>query len=181
VAIRSVYLMGAPVLRELAEPVQQVDDEVRGLVRDLFETMHADSGIGLAGNQIGVARRVAVVQTEEDDPLALIDPVIVEREGKARGEEGCLSIPDIFADVDRAERIVVETTTLDNQRVRVEANDLRARAIQHEIDHLDGVLFLDHLSPLKRRMLLKKWQKSRWAKMGTTKEVGAPSNAARRL
>jgi peptide deformylase len=181
VAIRPVYLMGAPVLRELAEPVQQVDHEVRELVRDLFETMHADNGIGLAGNQIGVARRVAVVQTEEDDPLALIDPVIVEREGKARGEEGCLSIPDIFADVDRAERIVVETTTLDNQRVRVEASDLRARAIQHEIDHLDGVLFLDHLSPLKRRMLLKKWQKSRWAKMGTTKEVSAPLNAAKRL
>jgi peptide deformylase len=181
VTIRPVYLMGAPVLRERAAPVDQVDDELRKLVRDLFETMHADNGIGLAGNQIGIARRVAVVQTEEDDPIALIDPVIVEREGKARGEEGCLSIPDIFADVDRAERIVVETTTLDNRRVQVEASDLRARAIQHEIDHLDGVLFLDHLSPLKRRMLLRKWQKSKWAKMGVTKEVSAPASTAKRL
>lgn len=180
-AIRAVYLLGAPVLRDRAEEVREVDDEIRQLVHDLFETMHADNGVGLAGNQIGIARRVAVVQTEDDDALALIDPVIVEREGKARGEEGCLSIPDIFADVDRSERIVVETTTLDNERIRVEAQDLRARAIQHEIDHLDGVLFLDHLSPLKRRMLLKKWRKSHWAAMGTTKEVSAPTNAAKRL
>jgi peptide deformylase len=173
--------MGSPVLREQATPVGGVDDEVRLLVRDLFDTMHADNGIGLAGNQVGVARRVAVVQTDDDDTVVLIDPEIVERAGKIRGEEGCLSIPDIFADVERAAHIVVETTTLDNDRVRIEATDLRSRAIQHEIDHLDGVLFLDHLSPFKRRLLLKKWRKSRWADMGQIKEITGTQGAARRF
>lgn len=170
-SILDIHLLGSPVLREQAQAIGTVDDEIRQLVRDLFDTMHADSGIGLAANQVGIARRVAVVQTEEEDAVILVDPEIVSREGKIRGEEGCLSIPDIFADVDRGRRIVVETTTLDNERVQIEAEELRARAIQHEIDHLDGILFLDHLSPLKRRMLLKKWRKSRWASLGTVKEV----------
>lgn len=179
--IRAVHLMGSAVLRERAAEVGTVDDEVRELVRDLFQTMHADSGVGLAGNQVGVARRAAVVQTDDDDAVVLIDPVIVEREGTVRGEEGCLSIPDIFADVERAARIVVETTTLDNERVQVEATDLRSRAIQHEIDHLDGVLFLDRLSPFKRRILLKKWRKSKWATMGQTKEVLPATNGHKRF
>jgi len=170
-SVRDIHLLGSPVLREPAQPIGTVDGEIQQLVRDLFDTMHADSGIGLAANQIGIARRAAVVQTEEDDAVILLDPDIVSRDGHIRGEEGCLSIPDIFADVNRARRIVVETTTLDNERVQVEAEELRARAIQHEIDHLDGILFLDRLSPLKRRMLLKKWRKSRWATMGTVKEV----------
>jgi peptide deformylase len=164
-------LLGSTVLRDRAAAIGVVDDDVRQLVRDLFDTMHADDGIGLAANQIGIARRVAVVQTEDDDAVVLIDPEILERDGKVRGEEGCLSIPDIFADVDRSRRIVVETTSLDNERKQLEASDLQARAIQHEIDHLDGVLFLDRLSPLKRRMLLKKWRKSRWAEMGHEKQV----------
>lgn len=176
-----IHLLGSPVLRQRAAEVEDVDDEVRDLVRDLFDTMHADSGIGLAANQVGVARRVAVVQTEEDDPVILIDPVILERAGKVRGEEGCLSIPDIFADVDRAQRVVVETTTLDGERTRVEANDLLARVIQHEIDHLDGVLFVDHLSPLKRRMLLQKWRRLRKGQEGYVKQVAAPSESPSRL
>ncbi len=169
--LRPIHLLGSPVLRERAAEIEQVDDEVRQLVRDLFDTMHADNGIGLAASQVGIARRVAVVQTEEDDAVVLIDPVIVEREGQVKGEEGCLSIPDIFADVERSARIVVEITTVDNERVRVEASDLVSRAIQHEIDHLEGVLFLDHLSPLKRRMLMKKWKKLRKGTSGYIKEV----------
>lgn len=176
-SIVDIHLLGSPVLREQAKAIGTVDDEVRDLVRDLFDTMHADSGIGLAANQVGIARRVAVVQTEDDDAVILIDPEIVEREGQIRGEEGCLSIPDIFADVNRARRIIVETTTLDNERVRIEAQDLQARAVQHEIDHLDGILFLDHLSPLKRRMLMKKWRKSEWGAAGLVKKV-SPSAAA---
>ena len=176
-----IHLLGSSVLRERSQPVGAVDDEVRQFVRDLFETMEADSGIGLAANQVGVARRVAVVQTNDDDAVVLIDPEIVEREGSSRGEEGCLSIPDIFADVDRAARIVVETTTLDNERVRISADDLRARAIQHEIDHLDGILFLDRLSPLKRRLLLRKWKKSKWASMGPTKDVPPLKTGHRRF
>jgi peptide deformylase len=169
--IRDIHLLGSPVLRERAQEVREVDDDVRQLVHDLFETMRADDGIGLAANQVGVTRRVAVVEVNDEPHVVLIDPQIIEREGKVRGEEGCLSIPDIFGDVDRSAKVVVETTTLDGERMRVEATDLVSRAIQHEIDHLDGVLFLDHLSPLKRRMLMKKWQKMRKGEAGSLKQV----------
>lgn len=170
-ATRPIHLLGSPALRDRAEEVDAVDAGVRSLVEDLFDTMRADKGIGLAANQVGATQRVAVVDVGDEDPLVLINPVIVEREGTARAEEGCLSIPDIFADVDRAARIIVETTNLEGIRHRVEATELKSRAIQHEIDHLDGVLFLDRLSPLKRRMLLKKWQKLRKGQTGYLKEV----------
>jgi peptide deformylase len=173
VSVRPIHLLGSPVLREQATYVGDVHDEIIELVKDLFDTMNAEDGIGLAANQIGVTRRVAVVQAEDDDQLVLIDPEIVEREGEERREEGCLSIPDMFGDVDRAQRIVVETTSLGNERIRVEAEALKARAIQHEIDHLDGILFIDHLSPLKRRMLVKKWKKLRKGETGHIKEVTA--------
>lgn len=180
-SLRPIHLLGSPVLRQRATEVSDVDDDVRDLVRDLFDTMHADSGIGLAANQVGVARRVAVVHTDEDDPVVLIDPVILEREGKVRGEEGCLSIPDIFADVDRSGRIVVETTTVDGERTQVEATDLLARVIQHEIDHLDGILFLDHLSPLKRRMLMQKWRRLRKGQEGYLKQISVTSDTPTRF
>ncbi len=172
-AIRPIHLLGSPVLRERAREVEAIDEEIRALVGDLFETMRADKGIGLAANQVGETRRVAVVDIGDEEPVTLINPEILERRGTARGEEGCLSIPDIFADVDRAAWILVETTALDGSRVRLEATELKSRAIQHEIDHLDGILFLDHLSPLKRRMLLKKWQKLRKGQTGYLKEVSA--------
>jgi peptide deformylase len=162
------------VLRKRAVDVTAVDVEVRALVDDLLETMRSDKGIGLAANQIGVLRRVAVVDTNDGQPpLALINPVILERSGKETKEEGCLSIPEIYGDVERALRVVVETTTLEGQRTRVEATELRARAIQHEIDHLDGILFVDHLSPLKRKLLLNKWKRLRKGKAGFLKEVPA--------
>jgi peptide deformylase len=175
-SLRTIHLLGSPVLREQSTAVGTVDAEIRQLVTDLFDTMHADDGIGLAANQVGIAQRVAVVDVADEPPVVLIDPVIVERTGQVRGEEGCLSIPDIFGDVDRAQRVVVETTTLEGDRIKVEATDLRARAIQHEIDHLNGILFLDHLSPLKRRMLMKKWKKLRKGKTGFLKQV-SPATA----
>lgn len=175
-SLRTIHLLGSPVLREVATPVGTIDGEIRQLVEDLFDTMRADDGIGLAANQVGIAQRVAVAEVSDEPSVILIDPVIVEREGKVKGEEGCLSIPDIFGDVDRAQRVVVETTTLEGERIRVEATDLRARVIQHEIDHLDGVLFLDHLSPLKRRMLMKKWKKLRKGMTGYLKQV-SPAGA----
>ena len=170
-SLRTIHLLGSPVLREVATPVGTVDSEIRQLVEDLFDTMRADDGIGLAANQVGIAQRVAVAEVSDEPSVILIDPVIVEREGKVKGEEGCLSIPDIFGDVERAQRVVVETTALEGERIRVEATDLRARVIQHEIDHLDGIIFLDHLSPLKRRMLMKKWKKSRKGMTGYLKQV----------
>jgi peptide deformylase len=159
VAVLPIHLLGSPVLREESDTIDSVDDATRQFVADLFETMDAADGIGLAANQVGLARRVAVVGIE-DDRFVLINPVILESEGKDSAEEGCLSIPDIYADVTRSSRIVVEALDLDGERQRIEADGLKARAIQHEMDHLDGVLFLDRLSPLKRRMLTKRWKKS---------------------
>jgi peptide deformylase len=177
-AERLIHVLGSPVLRERAQEVAVVDDAIRALVVDLRDTMYAANGIGLAANQVGLARRVAVVETDDHPMIVLINPVILERNGKERAEEGCLSIPDIFGEVNRATRIVVETTTTDGAREQLEVTDLAARAVQHEIDHLDGVLFLDHLSPLKRRMLLKKWQKSRKGKAGFTIKPLPPAPAS---
>jgi peptide deformylase len=174
VTVRTLHLLGSPVLRQKAAAVAQVDDTVRGLVEDLFETMRAAKGVGLAANQIGVARRVAVVDIGDEDPppLVLIDPVIVERgEEDETAEEGCLSIPEIFGDVVRSERVVVEALDQEGRRYRAEARGYKARAIQHEIDHLDGILFLDHLSAVKRNLLLSKWKKSRKGQTGYLKEA----------
>lgn len=170
-SVRPIHLLGSPVLRERAVEVEQIDDQIRALVEDLFDTMRADRGIGLAANQIGVARRVAVVDTGDEPPIVLINPVIVEQEGSVSQEEGCLSIPDIFAEVKRARRVVVETTDLEGNRTRVEAVDLRARAVQHEIDHLDGILFIDRVGPMKRQLLLAKWRRLRKGEKGYLKEV----------
>ncbi len=176
-ALRSIHLLGSPVLRQRSDEVESVDEEVRTLVRDLSDTMTAAEGIGLAANQVGLARRVAVVQVGDHPELVLINPEILETDGEEKDEEGCLSIPDMFGDIDRAQRIVVETTNLDGERERHELTDLCARAVLHEVDHLNGVLFFDHLSPLKRRMLLAKWKKSRKGQTGYIKEV-TPAEAS---
>jgi len=156
--VLDLHLLGSPVLREESKPVVAVDDEVRRFVADLFETMHAAHGVGLAANQVGVARRIAVVETD-DKRLVLINPRIVEASGKETGEEGCLSIPDIYADVTRPDRVVLEALDEGGNRYREELVGLAARAVQHEIDHLDGILFLDHLSMLKRKRLMGRWKK----------------------
>ena len=172
--VRTLHLLGSPVLRQKSASVAKVDNAVRQLVDDLFETMRAAKGVGLAANQIGVARRVAVVDIGEEDPppLVLINPVIVERgDDDETAEEGCLSIPEIFGDVTRPLRIVVEALDQQGKRSRTEAHGYKARAIQHEIDHLDGILFLDHLSAVKRGLLLSKWKKSRKGQTGYLKEV----------
>jgi peptide deformylase len=171
VSVRPLHLLGSPALRERATEVGRPDDETATLVQDLSDTMRAAQGVGLAANQVGVARRVAVVDTGDGGPIVLIDPVIVERYGLAREEEGCLSIPDLYGDVERATRVVVETTALAGGRERVEALDLRARAVQHEIDHLDGILFIDHLSPLKRQLLMRRWRRQRAGEHGYVKEL----------
>jgi peptide deformylase len=169
-----LHLLGSPVLRQHSAPVKMVDDQVRRLVDDMFETMDAAHGVGLAANQVGVARRVAVVDAD-GDWFTMIDPTIIEAEGRATAEEGCLSIPDIYADVTRPERVVVEALDIEGNRFRKEATGLKARAIQHEIDHLDGILFLDHLSLMRRQMLLARWRREHKDDTGFTKEVSAAS------
>jgi peptide deformylase len=169
-----IHLLGSPVLRQHAETIPVVDEKVRRLIADMFETMDAAKGIGLAANQVGIARRVAVVDVD-DDRFALINPRIVETEGRETAEEGCLSIPEIYADVSRPDRIIVEALDANGAPFRKEATGLMARAIQHEIDHLDGILFLDHLSLVKRQMLLAKWRREHRDDAALTREVSGAS------
>jgi peptide deformylase len=157
-AILDLHLLGSPVLRQQSDPVSAVDDEVRRLIDDLFETMDAAKGVGLAANQVGIARRVAVVGVD-DTRLAMVNPVLRDAEGRDRAEEGCLSIPDAYGEVTRPERVVLEALDRDGTPYRLEAKGLLARAIQHEIDHLDGILFFDHLGALKRQLLVTRWKK----------------------
>jgi peptide deformylase len=169
-----LHLLGSPILRQHSAEVKIVNEEVRRLVDDLFETMDAAHGVGLAANQVGVARRVAVVDAD-GDRFAMIDPTIIEAEGRATAEEGCLSIPDVYGEVTRPERVVIEALDAEGNRYRKEATGLKARAIQHEIDHLDGILFLDHLSLIRRQMLLARWRREHKDDTGFTKEVSAAS------
>ena len=157
-ALRPLHLLGSPVLRERSAEVAMVDDRVRAFIADLFETMDAEEGAGLAANQVGVAERVAVVDAN-GERFAMVNPRIVEMDGRQSGEEGCLSIPDVFGDVTRAERVVFEALDEEGREYRREVSGLAARAVQHEIDHLDGVLFIDHLGPIRRKMIIARWKK----------------------
>jgi len=174
VTVRQLHLLGSPVLRKRAQAVPQVDDAVRRLVDDLFETMRAAKGVGLAAPQVGVSQRVAVVDVGEEfpPPLVLINPRIVEASGEPEvAEEGCLSIPEIFGEVDRSPSVALEALDRDGKPYRVTVTGFKARAVQHEIDHLDGILFLDRLSAVKRGLLLAKWKKLRKGTTGYLKEV----------
>lgn len=161
-AVHEIRILGDPVLRQRAEPVAAVDDEVRQLIDEMLETMYDADGVGLAAPQIGISRRIVVIDVNEKEVPAfgLVNPVIVERsDAVERGEEGCLSIPGLKEIVERSARVVAEGLDGDGNPRRIEATGLLARALQHEVDHLDGILFLDRVSPLKRQMLLKRWQK----------------------
>jgi peptide deformylase len=150
-----------PRLRIRAERVTKVDDEVRGLVADMLETMYAAPGIGLAATQVNVHRRVLVIDVSEerDRPLCLINPEIVASEGVIQHEEGCLSVPGFFETVQRAERIRVRALDRQGEPLELEADGLLSVCIQHEMDHLDGRLFVDHLSELKRERFKKRLRK----------------------
>jgi peptide deformylase len=163
-----LHLLGSPVLRQRSSEVGAVDDEVRRLVDDMFETMDAARGVGLAANQVGIARRIAVVDAD-GDRFAMIDPVIVETEGSATAEEGCLSIPDIYGDVTRPERVVIEAVDREGTRYRREATGLKARAIQHE---------LDHLSLMRRQMLMSRWRREHKDDTSHIKEVQPAADRA---
>lgn len=152
-----------PRLRTRATPVERVDDSVRRLVADMFETMYQAPGIGLAATQVNVHRRIIAIDISEerDQPLCLINPEILERSGEEEMEEGCLSVPGVYDRVVRAERIRFRALDRDGQPFEQEAEGLLAVCIQHEIDHLDGKLFVDYLSSLKRQRIRKKLEKQR--------------------
>jgi peptide deformylase len=159
-----VRLLGDPVLREKAARVDEISEKTRELIRNMFETMYAEEGVGLAAPQVGVSERIIVVDPQQDDlpAFALINPEIVELSKETeKGEEGCLSIPGLRDVVERPYRVVVKGTSESGEARQLELDGLAARIIQHEVDHLDGILFFDRLSPLKRKMLLSKWQKTK--------------------
>ena len=150
-----------PRLRNRARPVERVDDAVRGIVDAMFETMYAAPGIGLAATQVNIPKRIVVIDVSEtkDAPLCLINPEILSREGEEQMDEGCLSVPGFYETVTRAERVRVRALNRDGERVELDADGLLAVCIQHEIDHLDGKLFVDHISALKRQRIRRKLEK----------------------
>lgn len=149
-AVLSVRLYGDPVLRRPAEPVTAVMPEIEQLVDDMVETMYASVGIGLAATQVAIGLRMLVLDEGKGVARAYLNPTIVDQGGEAIGEEGCLSLPGIFADVARAEWVVVEAQEKTGAPLRRRASGLLARVFQHEIDHLDGVLFIDRLDKVTR-------------------------------
>ncbi len=189
-AFLPIYLYGSDVLRQKAKPVKELDNATIKLIYDLFETMYKSHGIGLAATQVGELKRVIVVDvtpTEEetgegdgkdaaaddDQPkkLVLINPEVIERSGSWSMEEGCLSIPDVRADVERDERVKIRFRNANFEEVELEAGGLLGRVILHEIDHLDGVLFIDHVSAAKRSLLGSKLRKIKKGEIETSYPV----------
>ncbi len=162
-AIRPILHFPDPRLRTLCKPVEQVDDDLRALIDDMFDTMYDAPGIGLAAPQVGDFRRVIVVDISEEGnaPLALINPEIIGSEGAEISEEGCLSVPGAYEKVERAEQIRVKALDKHGEPFELEAHGLEAVCIQHEIDHLNGKLFVDYLSGLKRERIRKKLEKQK--------------------
>jgi peptide deformylase len=159
-AILPISLLGSPILRQPTVPVVEITDDLRRLAADMFETMHAASGIGLAAPQVGRSERLCVVEAG-DVSVALCNPEIIHREGKLKWEEGCLSIPEVFGWVERSAMVRVRALGLDGEPFEVEGTELLSVCLQHEIDHLDGKLFLDHLSFLKRRGAMATWEEEK--------------------
>jgi len=162
-AILTVLHYPDPRLRKVAEPVERVDDSIRQLVDDMFETMYQAPGIGLAATQVDVHKRIITIDISEDksQPLCIINPEIITSEGVERMEEGCLSVPGIYEPVERAERITLKALDRDGKSYELPADGLLSVCIQHEMDHLQGKLFVDYLSELKRQRIRKKLDKLR--------------------
>jgi len=164
-ALREVLQFPDKRLRVVSQPILEVSEEIRRLAQDLLDVMYDEPGIGLAAPQVGEAVRMIVVDTEwteegaEKNPLVLVNPEIVERSGSLTWSEGCLSVPDLQAEVERAERVRLKARNLEGDAVDIQAEGLRAVCFQHEIDHLDGILFIDHISRLKREMYVRKRKK----------------------
>jgi len=152
-----IRVLGDPVLREETRLVDAFTPALQRLIDDMFETMSAAHGVGLAAPQVGRSERLTVIDVH-GERFVLINPEIVEREGRIKWEEGCLSIPELYGDVIRSARVVVEALDRDGKPFRIEGTELLGVCLQHEIDHLHGKLFIDHLSLLKRQKLLAEWE-----------------------
>ena len=179
-----------PRLRKTAQRVESVDDAVRQLISDLLETMYAAKGVGLAATQVDVHRRVIVLDVSEDrnQPMVFINPELLKAEGRGPGEEGCLSVPDVFDKVQRATHIRVRALGSEGKPFEMDADGLLAVCIQHEMDHLEGKLFVDYLSELKRQLIRRRLEKERKQRSAgrdshasargmTTSGAGTPGNS----
>ncbi|KQQ38368.1 peptide deformylase [Rhizobium sp. Leaf306] len=167
--IKPLIILPDPLLRQVSKPFERVDDALLKLADDMLETMYDAPGIGLAGIQIGVARRILVVdvsrEEDEKNPIVVINPEIIRSsDERSVYEEGCLSIPEYYAEVERPASVTVKHLGRDGKEHVIEADGLLATCLQHEIDHLDGVLFIDHISRLKREMVIKRFTKAAKAK-----------------
>jgi len=162
---REIRIYPDPVLKERAKEVEDFGPSLWELVDDMFETMYKRGGVGLAANQVGVLKRVVVIDLDSGkegqgkNQLVLVNPEIVSAQGEVVAEEGCLSLPGLYKKVKRAERVVVRAKDREGKEFTLEAEGLLSRAIQHEVDHLNGILFIDRLSPLQRRLALEKYKK----------------------
>lgn len=163
--IREIRLLGDPVLRTPGAEVTTFDEGLATLVNDMMETMRAAGGVGLAAPQIGISQRVLTYEVD-DQAGHVINPVIIHRAGEQLGTEGCLSIPGVYGDVPRAYDVVVQGVDVTGQPVELTVDDYLARCLQHEIDHLDGVLFLERLDPDERRLAMKGVRSSSWFQSG---------------
>jgi peptide deformylase len=178
-AKRTILEFPDPRLRTKAQPVTRFDSALGTLIDDMFETMYAAPGIGLAATQVDVHQRVIVIDLskEHNEPLTLINPEILAREGEASTEEGCLSVPGIFDEVKRAAKVRLRAHDRNGELFERDYEDILAVCIQHEMDHLDGKLFVDYLSDLKRERIRKKLEKERRERAS---QAGRPADAARR-
>jgi len=162
-ALRPILKYPAPELKNVANDVANIDGRVDELLRDMVDTMYAAPGVGLAATQVGVPERAIVLDVDQEEPgkhlLKLINPAIVERDGSILWEEGCLSVVDFTAEVERSAKVLLKAWTLDQEEIEIEAEGLLAVALQHEIDHLDGQLFIDRISRLKRDLYKRKIRK----------------------
>lgn len=160
-AVRDIVLYPDEPLTQKAAPVDRIGPEIAELAQDLLETMHAYEGVGLAAPQVGLSQRIFVLEEPGGEPMCFVNPEIIEKEGSELGEEGCLSIPKVYAMVPRATRVRVKASNELGQHVDIEAEGFLARIIQHEYDHLDGVLFPDRLDILTREVKLNEWNEIR--------------------
>jgi peptide deformylase len=178
-AIRTILKFPASELKQPAHPVQNIDTHVQDLVTDLVETMYAAPGLGLAATQLGSSQRVIVLDVHEEEPklglIKLINPVLVEAEGSILWEEGCLSVVDYTAEVRRASHVLVKAWTLDEKEIEIDAEGLLAVALQHELDHLEGKLFIDRISRLKRDLYRRRVKK--WLREGVPLESKKPATS----
>ncbi|TFB08359.1 peptide deformylase [Candidatus Atribacteria bacterium MT.SAG.1] len=163
-AILKIKEYGEPILREKALPVKEITPEILNLVKDMAETMYTDSGVGLAAPQVGVSKRIILVDEEEDGLIVLINPVIIKSEGEVVAEEGCLSVPDIYSQVKRSSKVTVKALNENGDPIEITKEGLTARALQHEIDHIDGILFIDRIGRMERQILLNKLKKKKRSK-----------------